>query len=338
MFSTKERDESTGLDNFGFRYYDSELGRFITRDPSGYPDGFNNQLYVNNNPINFIDPLGLEISDEEEAKRKAEEKARQEKMRQKANRKAQRKGRIVRKAKERKLKDIERKLDSKVYKEKHKELESQAAKIREFLKPKKLAIYDGKDRGESDEDAKGKHFEAHAKSDKYDVVIDAQSAKQAEEEVRKKVAQGYDISDVSFLDHGSPGEQELGNGSLSVDQVANIVKPIENLSNIHLNGCNVAAYGVSQCNGRTFMKWADGPQYMIDIANKTGASVYAYTGIYNYDREPNGVARGIGYRLRANPGSTTKMGSRQHIYKYRVDSWVQKVKMPGTITLNQALK
>jgi RHS repeat-associated protein len=59
LFSTKERDFSTGLDYFGFRYYDSVLGKFITRDPSGYPDGPNNYLYVNNNPINSIDPLGL---------------------------------------------------------------------------------------------------------------------------------------------------------------------------------------------------------------------------------------------------------------------------------------
>ena len=60
LFSTKERDMSTGLDYFGFRYYDAVLGKFTTRDPSGYPDGSNNQLYVNNNPINSIDPLGLQ--------------------------------------------------------------------------------------------------------------------------------------------------------------------------------------------------------------------------------------------------------------------------------------
>jgi len=43
----------------GFRYYDPVLGRFLTRDPAGYPDGPNNYLYCNNNPINHIDPLGL---------------------------------------------------------------------------------------------------------------------------------------------------------------------------------------------------------------------------------------------------------------------------------------
>ncbi len=59
LFCTKERSSGIGLDNFGFRYYDPILGRFLTRDPAGYPDGPNNYLYCNNNPINHIDPLGL---------------------------------------------------------------------------------------------------------------------------------------------------------------------------------------------------------------------------------------------------------------------------------------
>ena len=47
------------MDCHGFRYYDAVLGKYSTRDPIGYPDGPNNYLYVNNNPINAIDPLGL---------------------------------------------------------------------------------------------------------------------------------------------------------------------------------------------------------------------------------------------------------------------------------------
>ena len=76
-FCTKERDSSIGLDNFGFRYYDAELGRFVQRDPSGYPDGPNNYLYCHNNPINGIDPLGLRDMTKEEQKTwdKANEKA-----------------------------------------------------------------------------------------------------------------------------------------------------------------------------------------------------------------------------------------------------------------------
>jgi uncharacterized protein RhaS with RHS repeats len=43
----------------GLRYYNPQTGRYISRDPHGYPNGLNNYLYVNDNPINRIDPLGL---------------------------------------------------------------------------------------------------------------------------------------------------------------------------------------------------------------------------------------------------------------------------------------
>jgi len=59
LANTKERDFSIGLDNHGMRYYDPEIGRYISRDPIGYPDGLNNYLYGSNSPINHIDPLGL---------------------------------------------------------------------------------------------------------------------------------------------------------------------------------------------------------------------------------------------------------------------------------------
>ncbi len=62
LFCTKERSSGIGLDNFGMRYYDPVLGRFLTRDPAGYPDGPNNYLYCRNNPINHIDPLGLQTA------------------------------------------------------------------------------------------------------------------------------------------------------------------------------------------------------------------------------------------------------------------------------------
>ena len=63
LFCTKERSAVIGLDNFGRRYYDNDLGRFVTRDPAGYPDGANNYLYCKNNPVNKIDPLGLGAKD-----------------------------------------------------------------------------------------------------------------------------------------------------------------------------------------------------------------------------------------------------------------------------------
>ncbi len=48
--------DGTGLLYFNARYYDPEVGRFITEDPS--KDGISWYGYVNNNPINFIDQTG----------------------------------------------------------------------------------------------------------------------------------------------------------------------------------------------------------------------------------------------------------------------------------------
>jgi RHS repeat-associated protein len=57
--NTKELDRATGLYNHGLRYYDPVIGRYISRDPSGYASGPNVYVYVHNNPVNRIDPLGL---------------------------------------------------------------------------------------------------------------------------------------------------------------------------------------------------------------------------------------------------------------------------------------
>jgi len=54
------RDSETGLQLLGHRYYDSGTGRFINRDPAGYAGGINLYAYAGNNPINAIDPSGLD--------------------------------------------------------------------------------------------------------------------------------------------------------------------------------------------------------------------------------------------------------------------------------------
>jgi len=58
MFTGKELDTDTGLYYYNARWYDPNLGRFITEDPAR--DGLNWYDYVGNDPINFIDLWGLE--------------------------------------------------------------------------------------------------------------------------------------------------------------------------------------------------------------------------------------------------------------------------------------
>jgi len=67
-FTGKERDSESGLDNFGARYDSSQYGRFMTPDPdnvSGFmnqtdPQSWNGYAYVRNNPLNAVDPDGLD--------------------------------------------------------------------------------------------------------------------------------------------------------------------------------------------------------------------------------------------------------------------------------------
>ena len=59
-FSTKQYDSDTGLYYFGYRFYTPNLGRWINRDPLGEAGDVNLYRYVQNNPVNKRDPLGLE--------------------------------------------------------------------------------------------------------------------------------------------------------------------------------------------------------------------------------------------------------------------------------------
>jgi RHS repeat-associated protein len=62
MFTGRQLDEETGLYYYRERFYDPVKGRFIQRDPDGYVDGMNLYQYVESNPINSIDPTGLDES------------------------------------------------------------------------------------------------------------------------------------------------------------------------------------------------------------------------------------------------------------------------------------
>jgi len=58
-FSTKYLDTETGLNYYGFRYYNPQTGRWPNRDPIEEEGGNNLYAFVDNSPIDAIDPDGL---------------------------------------------------------------------------------------------------------------------------------------------------------------------------------------------------------------------------------------------------------------------------------------
>jgi RHS repeat-associated protein len=60
-YTGRERDPDTGPMYYRARWYDLQVGRFIGEDPTGFDGGLNWYAYVASNPINAIDPLGLDI-------------------------------------------------------------------------------------------------------------------------------------------------------------------------------------------------------------------------------------------------------------------------------------
>jgi RHS repeat-associated protein len=57
QFSSKPRYR--GLDDFGLRWNDSDLDRFLNQDPIQETGGINLYRFVGNNPVNRVDPHGL---------------------------------------------------------------------------------------------------------------------------------------------------------------------------------------------------------------------------------------------------------------------------------------
>ena len=59
-FQGREIDWETGLYYFRARWYDSETGRWLSKDPIGIAGGLNLYEAFGNNAVNFVDPFGLD--------------------------------------------------------------------------------------------------------------------------------------------------------------------------------------------------------------------------------------------------------------------------------------
>jgi RHS repeat-associated protein len=59
QYTGREFDSETAIYEYRARYFDPNVGRFISQDPIGFKGGINFYAYVGNNPINLFDPTGL---------------------------------------------------------------------------------------------------------------------------------------------------------------------------------------------------------------------------------------------------------------------------------------
>jgi RHS repeat-associated protein len=61
-YTGKFEEPDLGIQNFGARWYDPRIGRFLAIDPAGFdpqnPQSFNRYAYANNNPYRYVDPDG----------------------------------------------------------------------------------------------------------------------------------------------------------------------------------------------------------------------------------------------------------------------------------------
>ncbi|TND01233.1 MAG: SpvB and TcdB toxin domain protein [Bacteroidetes bacterium] len=65
-YSAQEKDASTGLYYYGYRYYTPWLCRWTRPDPAGTVDGFNLYAFVGNEPVGRVDVMGLGKKEEKE--------------------------------------------------------------------------------------------------------------------------------------------------------------------------------------------------------------------------------------------------------------------------------
>jgi RHS repeat-associated protein len=61
QYTGREFDAETSIYEYRMRYYDPNVGRFLSEDPIGFSGGNNFYRYVRNSPSRFVDPSGMVI-------------------------------------------------------------------------------------------------------------------------------------------------------------------------------------------------------------------------------------------------------------------------------------
>jgi RHS repeat-associated protein len=59
QYTARDFDAEIGIYQYRFRYYDQNVGRFLSEDPLGFGGGPNFYAYVTNDPVDIVDPFGL---------------------------------------------------------------------------------------------------------------------------------------------------------------------------------------------------------------------------------------------------------------------------------------
>jgi RHS repeat-associated protein len=61
-FTGQSAESSAGMLNLRARFYDPEVGSFLSNNPIGINGGLHLYSYTSSNPVNGIDPLGFDFA------------------------------------------------------------------------------------------------------------------------------------------------------------------------------------------------------------------------------------------------------------------------------------